>query len=182
MREQRDVGLGDRLEEPVLLEEVVVLGMAHVRQVRVQHQAEVAERRRSVRPRGRNHEVRRGCCSEEPPDRDDGAAGAGEGSVLAASADRRLARRSALVLTGHVPAAQQVLGRQVLFLLSGDREGRERSKSARRAIGRAGRRRGRCHRLHGPRAVHRFAPRRASTAPRAECGPERCAGARGRRR
>jgi hypothetical protein len=40
--QQRHVGLGDRLEEPVLLEEVVVLGVAHERQVRVQHQAEVA--------------------------------------------------------------------------------------------------------------------------------------------
>ena len=40
--EQRDVGLGDRLEEPVLLEEVVVLGMAHEGQVRVQDEREVA--------------------------------------------------------------------------------------------------------------------------------------------
>jgi hypothetical protein len=35
--QQRNVGFGDGLEEPVLFEEIVVLRVAHVRQVRVQH-------------------------------------------------------------------------------------------------------------------------------------------------
>ena len=41
--EQRDVGLGDGLVEPVLFEEVLVLGVADERQVGVQHEAEVAD-------------------------------------------------------------------------------------------------------------------------------------------
>ena len=41
--DERDVGLGQRLEEPVLLEELRVLGMADVRQVRVQDRAPVPD-------------------------------------------------------------------------------------------------------------------------------------------
>ena len=40
--EQRDVGLGHRLEEPLLLEEVLVLGMAHERQVGMEDEGEVS--------------------------------------------------------------------------------------------------------------------------------------------
>jgi len=36
--QQRDVGLGDGFEQPVLFQKVVVLGVAHERQVRVQDQ------------------------------------------------------------------------------------------------------------------------------------------------
>jgi hypothetical protein len=39
---ERDVGLGQRLEEPVLLEELRIFGMADVRQMGVQHGAPVA--------------------------------------------------------------------------------------------------------------------------------------------
>ena len=46
--EQRDVGLGDGLVEPVFFEEVVVLGMADEGQVGVQDQAEITERHRAV--------------------------------------------------------------------------------------------------------------------------------------
>lgn len=42
--EQRQIALGDRLEEPALLEELLVLGMAHEWQVRVQDQREVPSR------------------------------------------------------------------------------------------------------------------------------------------
>ena len=38
-RDERDVGFGDRFEEPVFLEELVVLRMAHERQVRVKNRA-----------------------------------------------------------------------------------------------------------------------------------------------
>ena len=40
--DQRDVRLGDRLVEPVFLEEVLVLRMSHVRQVRVKDERYVA--------------------------------------------------------------------------------------------------------------------------------------------
>ena len=40
--EQREVGLGQGLEEPVFLEETLVFRMAHERQVRVQHEREIA--------------------------------------------------------------------------------------------------------------------------------------------
>jgi hypothetical protein len=39
---QRDVRLGDRLEQPVLFEEALVLRVSHVRKVRVKDQAQVA--------------------------------------------------------------------------------------------------------------------------------------------
>ena len=42
--QQRDVGFGDRLEEPILFEEIVVLRVAHERQVRVQDEREVTAR------------------------------------------------------------------------------------------------------------------------------------------
>ena len=42
--QQRDVGFGDGLVEPILFEEVVVLGMADERQVGVQDQTEITER------------------------------------------------------------------------------------------------------------------------------------------
>ena len=40
--EERQVGLGDGLEEPALLEDVVVLGMADERQVGVEHERDAA--------------------------------------------------------------------------------------------------------------------------------------------
>jgi len=38
---KRNVGLGDRFEEPVLFQELVVLGMPHIGQVTVQHQRKI---------------------------------------------------------------------------------------------------------------------------------------------
>ena len=42
--DERDVGFGDRLEEPALLQEAVVLGMADVGQVGVQDQQQITLR------------------------------------------------------------------------------------------------------------------------------------------
>ena len=39
--QQRDVGFGNCLEEPIFLEKVLVLGMPHERQVRVQNEREM---------------------------------------------------------------------------------------------------------------------------------------------
>ena len=41
-RQQRQVRLGDRLEEPILLEELRVFRMVHVRQMSVQHERQIA--------------------------------------------------------------------------------------------------------------------------------------------
>ena len=41
--EERDVGLGDGLVEPVFFEKIVVFGMAHVGQMGVQDQAKITE-------------------------------------------------------------------------------------------------------------------------------------------
>ena len=48
--QQGDVGLGEGLEEPVFLEEVGVLGVADVGQVRVEDRAPVPDRHSSLAP------------------------------------------------------------------------------------------------------------------------------------
>ena len=48
--EERNVGLGDRLVEPIFLEKVVVLRMADVRQMSVQDQTKIAERHCATSP------------------------------------------------------------------------------------------------------------------------------------
>ena len=49
--DEGDVRLGHRLEEPLFLEEVLVLGMTDVRQVRVEHQREISPGHRPASPR-----------------------------------------------------------------------------------------------------------------------------------
>ena len=55
--EQRDVGLGDGLVEPVFFEEIVVFGMADERQMGVQDEAEITERHRGASFYGESSKV-----------------------------------------------------------------------------------------------------------------------------